>query len=97
MSKKRDRSEVEHLRGVVKNQRSLIKHLKKEVGRSQKREHRVEDLEEILAEEMLEEQHQEKEYVKDDKCPQCKTKVELVDLGPKKLIICQSCGYRKTK
>ncbi len=97
MTKKRERSEVEQLRGVIRNQRSIIKNLKKEISRVTKRESRTEDLEEILAEEMLEQDQEDIQYIKEDKCPQCKGRVEVVTLGPKKLVICDGCGYRKAK
>ena len=98
MAKSKDRSEVEHLRAMVKQQRSIIKHLKKEVGRSNKRAHQHEDLEERLAEEMLHEYKESEEKVDDKKCPNCsKSKLEFISLGKKTLCICQNCDYRKTR
>lgn len=98
MAKKRERSSEEYLRGIVKQQRSLIKHLKKEAGRSTKRAHQYHDLEDRLSEEMIEQETQiEQEFVKEEKCPNCKGKLEVITLGPKTLVICKDCKYRKTR
>jgi hypothetical protein len=96
--KSKERSEVEHLRATVKSQRSLIKHLKKEIGRAQKRQHVYEDLEDKVAELHLEDEIEESQLVSDDKCPECdKGRLEIIDLGPRKMLVCDNCKYRKVK
>lgn len=96
MAKKRERSDIEYLRSTIKSQRSIIKHLKKELGRQQKREYLHDDLEERLADQMIEEEKQEELDVSGEKCPECHGKVEILDLGARKAIFCE-CGYRRTR
>lgn len=94
MAKKREKSEVEYLRGIVKNQRSIIKHLQKEVSRGKKRQHQ----EELIAEELLEDEFKEQEIIATNSCPECfKGKIETVDLGARKMTICDSCKFRKIR
>lgn len=95
MAKKDKSGELEYLRGVVKQQRSIIKHLKKEVGRSNKRSHQYEDLEDRLSEEYVEEE--KVLFTESEKCPSCSKKIEIVDLGIRKLIVCESCGFKKSR
>lgn len=98
MTKNKERSEVEHLRGVVKSQRATIKQLQKEVTRLTKREHLHEDLELKLAEQLVEEEVEEtKVMLKREKCPECGDEIEVTPLGAKKLFTCTSCKYRKLK
>lgn len=99
MTKKKERSEVEWLRSENRKMKSIIKHLKKEVGRSNKRTLVNEDLSEQLAEEMLEADQVDNAVVSANRCPnaKCKGTTELVDLGARKLIICDSCNYRQSK
>lgn len=94
MAKKKERSETEYLRGVIKNQRSIIKHLQKEVGRSKKRQQQ----DELMAEELLEDEFQEQDMISDNKCPECgKGTLETVDLKVRKMTVCNSCNYRKIR
>ena len=97
MAKQKERSEIEHLRSTIKNQRSQIKNLKKEVERARKRSFQTEDLEERLAESMIEEEFQEtKELSETERCPECNNVVEIVEMGKRVGIFCE-CGYRRTK
>lgn len=97
LAKQRERSELEHLRSTVKNQRSQIKNLKKELDRHSKRAHNYHDMEERIAENMIEEEFKEIELIsKDEHCPDCNEKVEIVQLGARIGIFCE-CGYRRTK
>lgn len=97
VAKQRERSEVEALRSTIKNQRSQIKNLKKEVERARKRSFQSEDLEERLAENMIEEEFQENEEIsKTERCPDCGGKVEMVEMGTRVGIFCV-CGFRRTK
>ncbi len=97
MAKQKERSEIEHLRSTIKTQRSQIKNLKKEVERARKRSFQTEDLEERLAESMIEEEYEENEIVSvTAKCPKCGNKVESVELGSRVGVFCD-CGYRKSK
>lgn len=96
MTKTKEKSELEYLRGLVKSMRSQVKHLKKELSRKQKREYLHEDLEEKEAELLLEEEIREREHAIENKCPDCgKGKLEFTDLNIRTLITCPSCGYKK--
>lgn len=97
MAKQKERSEVEHLRSTIKNQRSQIKNLKKEVERARKRSFQSDDLEERLAENMIEEEFEENEEIsKTERCPECNNTIEIVEMGTRVGIFCE-CGYRRTK
>lgn len=97
MAKQKERSESEYLKSVIKNQRSQIKNLKKEVERARKRSFQTEDLEERLAENMIEEEFEENEELsKTERCPECNNAVEMVEMGTRVGIFCE-CGYRRTK
>lgn len=90
--KQKERSETEHLRSIIKNQRSIIKHLQKQVGRNKKREQQ----EDLIAEELLEDEFKERDIIADNKCPECiKGQTEVVDLKVRKMVVCNSCNYRK--
>jgi hypothetical protein len=95
MAKSKERSEVEFLRAENKTLKAQVRHLKKEVARKQKREHQFNDLEERERE--LEEVELISE-IKDTKelCPDCRsTKIQVTDLGAKKIMVCYDCGFRK--
>jgi hypothetical protein len=96
MAKSKDRSEVEYLRGLVKDLKSQVRNLKKEVSRSSKRQHREQDLEEIVKEIQFTET-QEAEQAKGVTCPnKCKAPMEAADLGIRTIHTCTSCGHRIT-
>lgn len=98
MTKKKSKSEVETLRGVNRNLRKQIKHLQKQIGRKEKREYLLDDVEEREAELHLKEQLEESEFVSTGNCPECDVgKLELVELGNRVLVNCNTCKYRSTK
>jgi hypothetical protein len=99
VAKQKERSEAEYLRATVKNQRSQIKNLKKELERARKRSYQYEDFEERVADSMIEEDVKEHQIIassKEERCPECKTKVQPVALGSRQGIFCE-CGYRRTR
>lgn len=97
MAKQKERSEVEHLRSTLKSQRSQIKNLKKELDRARKRSFASDDLEERLADQMIEEDFKERELVsKEERCPECNNTVEIVAMGTRQGIFCE-CGFRRTR
>lgn len=98
MAKKKSGSELEHLRGVVRNQRSEIKALKKELSRFQKRQHQFEDWELEKTEELLEEDiSQPSERHFQESCPECSSGVEKSELGNRILTRCTKCKWRRTQ
>jgi predicted nuclease with TOPRIM domain len=80
--------EVEKLEHEVRKLKSENRHLHKELKRSSKKykpEHRKEDL--------LEQDHAPKAHI----CTECgKGEIVTTDLGPRKLVRCTICEYRKT-
>jgi hypothetical protein len=86
--KKENTDEIEQLEQEIKMLKCENRHLKKELKRSNKRykpDHTQEDL--------IEEDHETKHGI----CEQCgKGKLAVVELGPRKLISCSVCDYRKT-
>ena len=95
MTKPKTKSEVEHLRGVIKSLKSELRNIKKQLGRASKRSHQYEDLEQRVVENDLEEVMED--LIKTEpKCPQCgSVKLESVNLRVRLLTVCNACGYRK--
>lgn len=89
MAKSRTKTKVEHLRGIIKQ-------LKKEIRRKEKREHAYINLEEKEAEAALL-AHAEKPATTSI-CPECgKQTLTTVEIGVVKLITCTHCTWRQTK
>jgi predicted nuclease with TOPRIM domain len=86
--KKGTDDEVEKLEQEINRLKSENRHLHKELKRSNKKykpEHEQEDL--------IKEDHKEKLNI----CDNCgKGKLAIVELGPRKLVSCTVCEYRKT-
>lgn len=99
MPKVKERSELEFLKATVRQQRSLIKQLRKEISRHTKRAHQYSDLEEKQLEiDSIAEAEKSQPIVKvKDPCPRCGAPLELVEIGVKILIRCSSCEYRTIK
>jgi hypothetical protein len=98
MGKKRERSEAEYLRGLVRELKSENRNLKKRLGTVGKKVKRYEQLVDESAEEV--EMEREAAYLTakgKSRCPECKGDIELMDLGVRELHVCTSgCGYRRT-
>jgi len=94
MTKSKDRSEAENLRGIIRNLRAENKHLKKQLSRKDKRAFQYEDLEDKLRDIETKEEYVEVEV---NKCPKCKGKIKNIELGARILIKCDNCNYRETK
>jgi hypothetical protein len=90
MTKSKTRSEVEHLRGVIKE-------LKKQLKRTEKREHLYSDLESKKAELLLHEEMDARDVPSVGNCPKCAGVVETIGGSRVKISICQNCGHRWTK
>lgn len=97
MAKSKDRSEIEYMRGLIKNLKAEVRNLKKQVARHNKRAHQYEDLEERQAEVEVADLYTTTVTSKII-CKSCSSdKMEEVSLGVKKLIVCRDCGKRETK
>lgn len=94
MGRSKDKNETEHLKGMLREQKSIIRNLKKENERLKKQHNRTEDLEQELSEYYLEEEVNSKN--KDvSKCSECnKGNLNLLDLGIKKYMVCSNCNKR---
>ena len=96
MTKKRDRSELEALRGKNKKLESVIKDLTKQVGRSKKRENRIESLEQDLHQQLEEAQMFNESNILLNKCPKCDVgNMDIIDLEVKKILLCKNCRHRQ--
>lgn len=90
MSKRKNEQndDIERLEQEIKRLKSENRHLHKELKRSNKKYKPEHDQEELIKED-----HKHKP----DICEQCgKGKLAIVELGPRKLISCDVCDYRKT-
>lgn len=98
MAKKdKGEGELESLRGIVRNQKALIKNLRKELARVHKRKHQYENYLDDVEEQHLEEECKDAELVR-KKCPTCsKGDIVLVDLGIRKIYNCNNCEFREVK
>ena len=95
MSRSKSKGDEDY-KGIIRNQKKIIQHLKRELGRKEKREHLHDDLEEREAEEFIREEFREKEVIKKkEKCPECNKPIEILELGPKRMFLCGKCGWRK--
>ncbi len=98
MARSKDKSSTETLKAIVRKQRKVIEQLKKQAGRGDKVANALEEREIELAEALLEESTSD-EFIQDNSgCPRCsKGKLEQVDLGIKKMVICDSCQFRQVR
>lgn len=94
MAKKRDRSETEYLRGLVRSLKSQVRHLKrhnKELGVQARRFEEHED-------DMLEEGAQPSEspyQLPANTCECSKGQLVKTDLGVRIITTCTTCSFRK--
>ena len=93
LAKTRDSSELEYLRGIIRNLRSENKSLKKQLSRSQKKEKTFNDY--ILNVDDSVDDGIWTEDVKDSssKCPKCKSNYTPIELGIRSLHVCNECGW----
>lgn len=86
--KKNDLDEVEQLELEVRKLKSENRHLQKELKKNNKKYKPQHDKEQLI-----EEDHDQKT----PSCTECgKGKIVTTDLGPRKLIHCNVCTFRKT-
>jgi hypothetical protein len=91
MVKKPERNELEYLRGLVREQKAQIRHLKRQLSRAGKK---VKIFEETV--ELSEEADCPIEPLT-DQCEHCgKGQVQTTDIGVRVLITCNVCDYKKS-
>ena len=91
MARSHSKTEVEDLRGVIKQLKAENLKLKRRLGTYEKRLHLTEDLEEREGEIAAYEEFEKKnEQPKGDNCAECGGKMVLIDLGIKKLLVCDN-------
>jgi hypothetical protein len=87
--KKKEKTEVEHLRGENRRLKSVNRNLQKRLRQLEKKEHLFDDIEVKVEDDVIEEKK---------KCNKCKVGViTTVDLGRKIMYRCTKCQYRITK
>lgn len=95
MSRKRDKNEVEHYKGIIRQLKSENRNLKKRLKESSRHNKLDEELREDYMELLEEKQFHEEKVVDLVKCPLCRRDTKLLDLGRKKYVVCNHCSYRK--
>lgn len=95
MAKSRNHnSELDQIRQELKNCKSHVKHLKRELSKANKNYHRLEDLEEIAKEVGL----KEIIPVKLSACPECGSDMISTKLADIRVLHkCSKCKYRKAE
>lgn len=93
MTRSKGKSEVEHLRGVIRSQKAEIRNLKKQLGASNKLARRyVAETQENEWDEPV------AETERADRCPECsKGTISTVDLGVRSMDVCALCSYRRSR
>lgn len=102
MTKSKSKSEVEELRGLLRNAKKQIKNLQKQLARANKHVTRFDslllDIDDDAISPDLQDYRSPKEEAKDS-CSKCKQELEILVLGSRTLFICPGCGHtgsRKT-
>jgi hypothetical protein len=93
--KNKSGSETEHLRGLVREQKSIIRQLKKQLSRAGKRPQEIEEQEEPDFDQEMAYPTQEKTF----SCPNCSEKLTVLEIANRFIEMCpdKECGYRKTR
>jgi len=97
MSRSKTKSEYENLKGIIRRLKSENRHLRKEIGRSNKKVSQVEGIMNDQEEEALEQLVEIDQEKKEELCPKCnKHKLDVIEIGTRLLLSCE-CGYRRSK
>lgn len=96
MSRGKDKSEVEHLKGVIRELQAENRRLKRQSKRVEKERVRIDAWMDDVMEAYVD---QEPPPPPPDRCPMCGEKEEYSksDLGNRILHNCKHCGYRKSE
>lgn len=98
MARSKDKSSTENLKSIIRKQKKTIEELRKQAGRGNKVVSQLEDRELELAEALLEEGLADERVEDNSSCPTCgKGKLEQIDIGVRKLIVCNSCNFRQVR
>jgi len=85
-----ERDEKQALKAIIRKQRKEIQRLRRELSRAG---HAQEALDEFLEDAEVDAPEEKKV----EKCPECgKGTMQVIDLGIRRLIKCDTCGHRKT-
>lgn len=94
MAKKKDRSELEQLRGLNRQLTKKVKQLQKQVGRRDKELSKT--FNEVNNFTTLE--SEERDLIESPRCSKCKSaQVTIIDLKIKEVLKCHECCYVKSK
>ena len=88
MARKKSSSEIEHLRGIIRKQEAQIRELKKELARAKPT---------VIIKEPPENKEKMHTVKKVDTCPKCTKTLKKINLGVRKMLICEddSCQYQE--
>lgn len=92
----KDKSADENIRGHLRQAKSEIKHLKKQLERAYKDLKRTKALNDIVDASRIPSSPEPKDP---NGCPNCGKKLNILDFGIKKVVSCSNreCGFRKTE
>lgn len=95
--KNKSHSEVEHLRGIVKELKKENGQLRRQLKESTKLKHFYDDVKDDYEEYVAEEETSTEQIQKVAKCPSCFSgDLNLVlDLNDKDIFVCSECEFRK--
>lgn len=96
LAKSHNSSELEHLKGIIRNLRSENKSLRKQLGRSQKKERQIDTYipDDIVPD--SDDVHIWTEEIMMFKCAKCQKNYKPVELGSRLLHVCTECGWTKS-
>jgi rubrerythrin len=95
LARRKDKNELEHLRGEVRGLEKEVRRLKRQLRNEEKR-HLADPIEYL--DELLEEEIKENKQERRIECPECISgSLVISDLGIKSLEKCNQCSYRKTR
>lgn len=86
--KNKNRSELEHLNGLIRQLKKQVKKLTKDNNQLRKELNRTTPPN-IVEEEV------EVTSSSNERCPECGSSTNTIDLGTRSLIACNECEYRK--
>lgn len=93
MPKKRERTETEYLKGIIRQQKAQIRHLKKELKRTSRDTEHYHELQDALSEEIVPALSGPSDT---EECKECGRGVlSRETLGVRILVKCSDCGYSK--
>lgn len=90
----RKRDNEAHYKKIIREQKKALQRLTKKVGRGEKLEKTYFDVQQEISD-LFQEEDCPEPVVDLTKCPKCGGKLNIADLGIRKLITCNGCPHRE--